>query len=99
VILEPARRGWHSIGRVLPHPAVHSAVKSLDEARLSNRVGIKRLIERAGITERQWRNWKRGTTQPRVADLEACLNVLGLTLAAVPIDYPTSKKENCNEPK
>ena len=40
------------------------------------------LAERAGVHEKQFVEWRKGRT-PKLANIEACYNVLGYTLRAV----------------
>ena len=75
----------------VPRPIPRGAdprVKRLFEEMLAQKMPAQRLGKLAGISDKTIRDWQ--TKTPSVANLEACLNVLGLTLAVVPLE-PTSK--------
>lgn len=67
---------------------VHPAVRFMAEE--SRRQEIPRLVlaERAGVGDWQPHNWAAGGASPMLCGLEACLNVLGYRLAAVPLANP-----------
>lgn len=66
--------------RASPLPAkAHPLVRRLFAEMNTQRVGVTDMAERAGIARETFKGW-RTKHCPRVADLEACYNVLGLRL-------------------
>jgi len=71
--------------RASPLPAkAHPLVRRLFAEMNAQRVGVTDLAERAGIARETFKGW-RTKHCPRVADLEACYNVLGLKLTVAVI--------------
>lgn len=67
-------------------PNVEAPVKALFDAMNEQGVTIARLEERAGISNTPIHAMAKGRT-PKLATIEACLNVVGLKLIVVPIDH------------
>lgn len=61
------------------HPAVRAIYDNCGDRNMSD------VLERAGLHKNQWRWWALGKTSPTLQNIEAVLNVLGLTVAAVPL--------------
>lgn len=59
----------------------HPLVRRLFTEMHAQRVGVLDMAERAGLSPSTLRHWRTYHT-PRVDDLEACFNVLGMTLVA-----------------
>ncbi len=57
------------------HPLVRQLIKEMNH----QRIGLTDMAERAGVSRRTFAGWRIRHT-PRIAELEACYNVLGLTL-------------------
>lgn len=57
----------------------HPLVRRLFIEMQKQRIGVLDMAERAGVNKNTLRDW-RTSTIPRVADLEACFNVLGLSI-------------------
>lgn len=75
-----------------PPEHAHPFVRRLYDAMHRERIGVADTAERAGVapeTLKQWR-YKR---QPDLDTLEACLNVVGLTLTVVELKRNTQPKE------
>ena len=61
--------------RVVGHPLVRSLYEHMHKQCVTD----ADMSERAGVNVNTMKDWRTRTT-PRVADLEACFNVLGMTL-------------------
>lgn len=59
----------------------HPLVKRMFEEMARQQIGVLDLSERAGVNPNTLRDW-RTRTMPTIDNLEACLNVLGLEMAA-----------------
>lgn len=64
------------------HPivvSIHERIEKMD-------VRLKDVCKAAGICPQSWRGWRSGASSPRLADLEALANVVGLeiTVKALP---------------
>lgn len=59
--------------------SAHPLVRQLYEIMKLRGVTARSVADRAGVNRETMRSW-RTKSMPRVADLEACFNVLGLTL-------------------
>jgi hypothetical protein len=57
----------------------HPLVRQLFEQMNYQRIGVTDMAERAGLARETFKGW-RTKHCPRVADLEACFNVLGKSL-------------------
>lgn len=57
----------------------HPLVRKLFEEMREQQIGVLDMAARSGINPNTLKDW-RTRTMPRVADLEACFNVLGLSL-------------------
>jgi len=57
----------------------HPLVRRLFIEMQKQRIGVLDMAERAGVNPNTLKDW-RTRTIPRVADLEACFNVLGLSI-------------------
>jgi hypothetical protein len=57
----------------------HPLVRRLYQEMNKQQIGVLDMSERSGVNKNTFKDW-RTRTMPRVADLEACFNVLGLTL-------------------
>lgn len=66
--------------RVIGHPMV----KALYEEMHSQRVTDADMSDRTGINVNTMKDW-RTRTIPRITDLEACFNVLGMTIRPIKI--------------
>mgnify|MGYP001080586753 CR=1 FL=1 len=60
----------------------HPLVRELFEEMHAQRCGARDMADRSGVNVNTLKDW-RTRTQPRIADLEACFNVLGYTLRPV----------------
>lgn len=72
--------------RTRPHtipPRAVPLVRRLFEEMNRADMSCDRLVEEAGICRETLIRWRKGTP-PKLADIEACLNVFGLTLRPVP---------------
>lgn len=65
------------------HPLVRRLFAEMNEQQCSQQT----MSERSGINKNTFRSW-RTKAVPRLDDLEACLNVLGLELAIQPTKEP-----------
>lgn len=65
------------------HPVVHTLFTEMN----GQMTTMAEVAERSGVNAHTIRGW-RGRWVPTVANLDACLNVLGLRLAVVPINGP-----------
>ncbi len=63
--------------------SAHPLVRRLFEEMNNQQICMLDVAERSGVNKNTLKDW-RVRTIPRVADLEACFNVLGLTLVARP---------------
>ena len=71
----------------------HPLVRRLFIEMQKQRIGVLDMAERSGVNKNTLKDW-RTRTIPRVADLEACFNVLGLSLQARRLrsnPYPTTR--------
>jgi hypothetical protein len=50
------------------------------------RIGVLDMAARSGVNKNTLKDWRTRTT-PRVADLEACFNVLGKTLTITNVGF------------
>ena len=66
------------------HPHVRTLFAEMNRLDMS---GLA-LAKRAGISRETLMNWRKGT-HPKMRDIEACLNVCGLSLLAVPTEEAT----------
>lgn len=64
----------------LAHPLVRQMFAEMNEQQCSQQT----MSERSGINKNTFRSW-RTKAVPRIDDLEACLNVLGLKIVIRPI--------------
>lgn len=62
--------------------AAHPLVRRLFAEMARQQIGVLDMAERAGIGEHTMKNWRTRST-PKIDSLEACFNVLGLTLTPV----------------
>jgi transcriptional regulator with XRE-family HTH domain len=62
------------------HHAAHPAVRRIFTEAAAQQCPIQDLSDKSGIGKATLHDWKRGRSCPNVGDLEAVLNVLGLTL-------------------
>ena len=67
----------------------HPAVRRLFELMVQQQAMIKTVAQRAGVSSTAMKGWKRKAcggqrTTASIDNIEACLNVLGYTLAVVP---------------
>jgi hypothetical protein len=62
----------------------HPLVRQLFVEMNRERIGLSDVAERAGVAITTFKGWRTRHT-PRVADLEACYNVLGLTLTVTKV--------------
>lgn len=60
----------------------HPLVRRLFEEMNNQQLGVMDLCERAGLARGTLKGW-RNNHCPRIVEIEACLNVLGLDLRAV----------------
>lgn len=51
------------------------------------RVSYFQMAKRVGLHERTIKNWRQGLSGPSAGNLEACFNVLGLTLTVKEIEH------------
>lgn len=65
--------------RVTVPAGAHPAVRRLFAEMARQQCGVLEMAERSGVNKNTLKDW-RTRTMPRVADLEACLNVVGLRL-------------------
>lgn len=65
--------------RPLKIPRCHPLVRRLFEEMNAQRIGVLDMSERSGVNRNTLRDW-RGRTVPTIDNIEACFNVLGLTL-------------------
>lgn len=65
----------------------HPLVRQLFEEMHRQQCGVLDMAERSGVNKNTLKDW-RTRTMPRVADLNACFNVLGLELIVKKIKYP-----------
>ena len=70
-------RSWRGL-RLSPAQA-HPLVRRLFEEMDRQKLGPATVADRSGLNRNTLAHWRTRTT-PRVADLEACLNVVGLEL-------------------
>lgn len=70
--------------RVLVPRKAHPLVRQLFVEMNRERIGLSDVAERAGVAITTFKGWRTRHT-PRVADLEACYNVLGLTLTVTKV--------------
>lgn len=61
--------------RVVGHPLVRALYEEMHKQKVTD----ADMVERTGINKNTFKDW-RTRTVPRVHDIEACFNVLGLTL-------------------
>ena len=64
-----------------PHHA-HPLVRALFKEMNHQRIGVTDVSERAGIARNTFQGWCK-KHNPRVGDLEACFNVLGMELKPI----------------
>jgi len=57
----------------------HPLVRRLFDEMAKQQCGVLEMAERSGVNKNTFKDW-RTRTMPRVADLEACFNVLGLEI-------------------
>lgn len=62
------------------HPLVRQLFVEMNQAR----IGLTDVAERAGLAVSTFKGWRTKHT-PRVVELEACYNVLGLTLTVTKV--------------
>jgi hypothetical protein len=58
----------------------HPIIRVLDITRVNQQITTRTLTYQAGVATSLWHHWTAARRQPRLADLEAVANVLGLTL-------------------
>ncbi len=63
----------------------HPLVKKLFKLMAEQRIGVLDMAARSGVNPNTLRDW-RGRTVPNVANLDACLNVLGHSLAVEEVE-------------
>jgi hypothetical protein len=61
---------------------VHPLVKRLFEEMNAKEMTLGALEEKSGVSQHCFHNWRKRTS-PRIGDLEACFNALGLRLEPV----------------
>lgn len=59
----------------------HPLVRRLFEEMATQRICIRDVADRSGVNRNTIQDW-RTRTMPRIADLDACFNVLGMQLTA-----------------
>ena len=89
-----AKNEWHRpfiAQKTLP-TAAHPLVKRLFQEAARQRIGIRELCRKAGISPNAPPRWKhcskardKSRYEPRLSILEACFNVLGYRLDVVPV--------------
>jgi len=57
----------------------HPLVRRLFDEMNAQQCGVLEMAERSGVNKNTFKDW-RTRTMPRVADLEACFNVLGFEI-------------------
>lgn len=57
------------------HPLVKQLFREMDQ----QQIGVLDMAQRSGVNKNTLKDW-RTRTMPRVADLDACFNVLGMKL-------------------
>ena len=60
----------------------HPLVRILFDEMQKQRLGVVDMAKKSGVNKNTLKDWRIRTT-PRIADLEACFNVLGLKLIPV----------------
>jgi len=73
--------------RTRPHTIperAHPHVRALFVEMNRHDMSCDTMAEQAGICRETLMNWRKGS-HPKLRDIEACLNVVGLTLQAVPV--------------
>lgn len=77
----------HGIGRRSKkiHPGLAPPLRFLFEEIVRQRCMDRTIATRVGCSEYSLREWRSGRHDPRISDVEACLNVLGYTLRPVPL--------------
>jgi transcriptional regulator with XRE-family HTH domain len=70
--------------RRLPASNTHPLVKFLSHEMARQRATLSDVAERAGVCVKTISAWRGGDRAPKLADMEAVLNVLGYDLKAVP---------------
>lgn len=71
--------------RVTVPDHAHPLVKRLFELMAYEQIGVLDMSARSGVNSNTLRDW-RGRTLPNVANLDACLNVLGYRLTVEEIE-------------
>lgn len=66
------------------HPHAHPVLRNIDSARLAASMSISAMMRVAGVSNILWHHWSSARRQPRLADLEAVANTVGLTLVTEP---------------
>lgn len=66
------------------HPHAHPILRNIDNARLTAGMSISTMMRIAGVSNILWHHWSSARRQPRLADLEAVANTVGLTLSTEP---------------
>jgi transcriptional regulator with XRE-family HTH domain len=61
-------------------PGVHPLVNRLWQEMNDQCASQEDVAKRAGVSSSTMRKWRKGERSPRLYDLEACLNVLGLEI-------------------
>lgn len=67
------------------HRATHAAVKALWDEMNRQKASPLAVTRKAGVCDKTVRNWRNGTRSPKLAEIEACLNVMGLRLVVAGI--------------
>lgn len=62
----------------------HPLVKQLNTGMLAEQMTDKVMSKKAGVARQTLVNW-RSVSNPNIADLESCFNVIGYTLKPVPL--------------
>lgn len=68
------------------HPANHVAVTRLWGEMNRQKASPVAVERKSGVTARAMRYWRDGARSAKLAEIEACLNVLGYRLEVVPLD-------------
>lgn len=77
--------GSRKVGKIVAN--VHPHVRFLFVEMAAQRCYNKEMSVKSGIASYTFWDW-RNRTEPKISDLEACLNVLGYTLKVVPLPEP-----------
>jgi hypothetical protein len=76
ILVPPAQRHRFEVPVRYAHPAVRQIWLTLNAR---DDLTLKGVAKRSGVDQRTIRNWRRGAS-PKLADIEAVLNAMNLTL-------------------